>query len=145
MTIHKRKMKLIEFSLGTDPTDIAFECQIQSWTLNNNTEDGDKVYTLCPEGEDVEETDPDYTIDLTAFADWRSDGFSDYLWTHDGQTVDFKLDNHPDIVAEHVQWTGQVKIKAPSVGAEAREDEMTEVTLVVIGKPTYSRPGDESS
>lgn len=144
MAIHKRKLKLIEFSLGTDPADIPFECQISAWTLNNNTEDGDKLYTLCPTGEDTEETDPDFSLDITAFADWRSDGFSDYLWKHDGETVDFTLQHHPDIPAEHVTWTGQVKIKAPSVGGEARENEVTEVTLVCIGKPEYARAEDAS-
>lgn len=144
MTIHKRQIKLIEFSLGDDPADIAFECQISAWTLNNNTEDGDKIYTLCPTGEDVEDTDPDYSLDLTAFSDWRSDGFSDYLWKHDGETVDFRLDHHPDIPAEHVSFSGEVKIKAPSVGGEARANEITEVTLVIVGKPVYAR-ADESS
>jgi hypothetical protein len=144
MAIHKRKITLVEFSLGTDPSDIAFECQLNAWTLNNNTEDGEKIYTLCPTGEDEEETDPDYSIDLTFFADWRSDGISDYLWAHDGETVDFVLNHHPDIPAEHVTWTGQVKIKAPSVGGEARTTEMTETTLNFIGKPEYTR-GDESA
>lgn len=140
--IHKRKLKLVEFSLGTDPDDVAFECQLSAWTLNNNTEDGDKLYTLCPDGEDTEETDPDYSIDLTFFADWRSEGISDYLWANDGQTVTLTLNHHPDIPAEHVRWVGQVKIKAPSVGGEARENEVTETTLQFIGKPTYTRvPG----
>lgn len=140
MTIHKRKIKLVEFSLGTDPADIAFECQLNTWTINNNTEDGEKIYTLCPTGEDEEETDPDYSIDLTFFADWRSDGISDYLWDNDGSTVTLTLHHHPDIALEHVMWVGQVKIKAPSVGGEARTTEMTETTLNYIGKPVYSRP-----
>lgn len=144
MAIHKRKIKLVEFSLGTDPSDVAFECQLNTWALNNNTEDGEKIYTLCPTGEDEEETDPDYSIDLTFFADWRSDGISDFLWKHDGQTMALRLEHHPDIPAEHVIWTGNVKIKAPTVGGEARETEMTETTLNFIGKPTYVR-GDESS
>lgn len=140
MTIHKRKIKLVEFSLGTDPDDIAFECQLNTWTINNNTEDGDKIYTLCPDGEDTEETDPDFSIDLTFFADWRSDGISDFLWSHDGETMTLTIDHHPDIALEHVKWVGQVKIKAPNVGGEARENEMTETTLQFIGKPVYSRP-----
>lgn len=144
MAIHKRSMKLIEFSLGDDPDDIAFECQISSWSLNNNTEDGDKLYTLCPAGEDIDETDPDYSLDLTAFADWRSDGLSDFLWSHDKETITFRLDHHPDIPAEHVTWTGQLYIKAPNVGGEARENETTEISMQIVGKPTYSR-GDESS
>lgn len=140
MAIHSRKIKLIEFSLGTDPTDIPFECQVQSWNINNNTEEGEKIYTLCPTGEDEEETDPDYSLSITAFADWRSDGFSDYLWTHDGETVDFTVHHHPDIPTEHVVWTGQLKVKAPTVGGEARTTEMTEVELTIIGKPEYDRP-----
>lgn len=144
MTIHKRRHQVIEFSLGTDPDDIAFECQISSWTLNNNTEDGDKIYTLCPTGVDSEDTDDDYSIDLTAYSDWRSDGFSDYLTTHDGETVAFTIHHHPDIPAEHVTWTGTLKVKAPSVGGEARSTETTEVSLMCFGKPTYAR-ADESS
>jgi hypothetical protein len=144
VTIHKRKIKLIEFSLGTSPSDIAFECQVSSFKLNNNTDDGDKLYTLCPEGEDQEEVDPDYSLDITAFADWRSDGFSDYLWEHDGETVDFTLDINPDIPAEHVRWTGELVIKAPSVGGDARDNDVTETTFTIIGKPLKSRPDDES-
>jgi len=144
MAIHSRKIKLVEFSLGTDPSDIAFECQLNTWQLNNNTEDGDKIYTLCPTGEDEEETDPDWSIDMTFFADWRSDGISDYLMVHDGETVTLSLNHHPDIPAEHVRWVGQVKIKAPSVGGEARTTEMTETTLNFIGKPEYSRPSEGS-
>lgn len=144
MTIHSRKIKLIEFSLGTDPTDIAFECQVQSWNINNNTEDGEKIYSLCPTGEDEEETDPDYTLSITAYADWRSDGLSDFMWKHDGETMAVALHHHPDIPAEHVSWTGQVKIKAPSVGGEARTTEMTEFEIPFIGKPVYAR-ADESA
>lgn len=139
MAIHKRKIKLVEFSLGTDPTDIAFECQLSAWNIVNNTEDGEKLYTLCPTGEDTEETDPDYALELTFFADWREDGISDFLWANDGDTVAFVLHHHPDIPAEHVTWTGSVKIKAPNVGGEARENETTEVTLQCIGKPVYDR------
>ena len=139
MTIHSRKIKLVEFSLGTSPSDIAFECQVSNWQINNNTEDGEKIYTLCPTGEDEEETDPDYSLSITAYSDWRSDGFSDYLWAHDGETVDFVVMHHPDIDAVRVQWSGQVKIKAPSVGGEARVTETTEVELSIIGKPVYAR------
>lgn len=139
MTIHKRKMRLVELSFGTAPSDLAFECQLNTWQLNNNTEDGDRIYTLCPTGEDTEDTDPDYTLDCTFFSDWREDGISDYLWAHDGETVAFTLDHHPDIAAEHVRWSGNLKIKAPNVGGEARENEQTEVTFVIIGKPTYTR------
>lgn len=137
MTIHSRKLKLITFELGAT----AFECQVASWKMTNNTDDGDKIYTFCPDGEDAEEVDPDYALEMTFFSDWRSGGISDYLWENDGETVTFTLDHHPDIEAENVQWTGEVKIKAPSVGGDARETEQTEVTLQCVGKPEYTRVG----
>lgn len=133
---HSRKVKVIEFAIDST----TFECQVQTWNVANNTEDGEKIYTQCPEGEFREEAEPDYALEFTFLADWRADGISDFLTAHDGETLGFTLDHHPDIVGEHVRWTGDVKIKAPSAGGEARTTETTEVTLPIVGKPAYSRP-----
>lgn len=133
---HNRRLKVIEFAIG----GTQYECQVKTWNMANNTEDGEKLYTQCPEGETREEADPDYALELEFFADWRSDGISDFLTLHDGEIVAFQLDHHPDIAAEHVRWAGEVKLRAPNAGGEARTTEMTEVTLPVIGKPVYSRP-----
>lgn len=139
MAVHHRKIKQIAFALGTDPDDVSFECQVRTWQLVNNTEDGERFYTQCPDGEFREEADPDWALELTFFADWRSDGISDWLTTHDGERVAFTLDHHPDIEGEHVRWTGFLLVRAPSVGGEARTTEQTEVTLQVEGKPPYER------
>lgn len=135
-TPHHQKVKIIALSIDS----IQFECQVQTWNINNNTDDGDRFYTQCPDGEFREDAEPDYALELTFFSDWRSDGISDFLWAHDQETVAFQLDHHPDIVDEHVRWVGDLKIKSPNVGGEARTTEMTEVTLPIVGKPTYSRP-----
>ncbi|MFI6160391.1 hypothetical protein ACIA59_10625 [Micromonospora haikouensis] len=137
MSIHHRKIKQIQFGLDGEQ----FECQVQSWTLSNNSDDGEKIYTQCPDGESREEADPDWALEVTFFSDWREDGVSDFLTMHDGETLPFTIDHHPDIPAEHVRWTGEVLIKAPSVGGEARTTEQTEVTLQCVGKPVYSRVG----
>ncbi|PZG18980.1 hypothetical protein C1I95_12440 [Micromonospora craterilacus] len=134
---HQRKVKYITLSIDSNP----FECQVRSWKLNNNTEDGEKIFTQCPEGEVREEADPDWSLDLTMLADWRENGISDWLTVHDGETVAFAIGHHPDRPAEHVTWTGQVIIKAPSVGDEARATENTEITLQCVGKPVYGRVG----
>jgi hypothetical protein len=139
MSVHNRKIKLIEFGLGDGLDEIEFQCQVQSWTLTNNTDDGEQMYAQCPDGAFREETDPDWALEVTFYADWRSDGISDYLWAHNGETVPFRVDHHPDISAEHVQFTGEVMIKAPNVGGEARATEMTETTLSLVGEPTYTR------
>jgi hypothetical protein len=134
MAAHNRKLKVIEFAVG----GTNFEAQISNWTLENNSEDGEKFYTFSPDGEFIEEAEPDYALTLTFFSDWRSDGISDYLVANDGMNAAFTLDHHPDVAAEHVTWTGTVRIKAPNVGGEARTTETQEVTLQCIGKPTYT-------
>lgn len=132
---HNRRLKLINLSIGST----SFECQVSSWTLQNNTDDGDLMYTFCPDGVFREEVDPDYALTLTAFADWRSGGLSDFLVANDGTTATFVLDHHPDVPEEHVTWTGNVVVKAPNVGGDARATETHEITLQCVGKPVYTR------
>lgn len=133
---HNRRVKQIQLGIGGNQ----FECQVESWQMLNNTPDGEKRFGLCPDGEFREETDDDYALQLTFFADWRSNGISDYLTQHDKETVAFQLDHLPDIVGEHVRWTGELVLKAPNVGGGGRATETFETTLLVIGKPDYSRP-----
>lgn len=138
---HNRRLKVIEFTVDA----ISFECQLNSWTLDPGTKDGDRQYTYCPDGAFVEETDDEPTLELKFFSDWRSAGISDFLWSHPNEVVDFVLDHHPDITGEHVRWTGKVLVKAAPVGGDARDTEMTEITLQVIGTLgdgyTYERIG----
>ena len=133
-----RKLKVVTFTLsGTE-----FQCQLQGWKITNGTDDGELFYTYCgpgSEGEFREEAEPQYSLELKFFSDWRLNGISDFLVTYDQQVGAFLLDHHPDITGEHVRWTGNVKIKAPDVGGDARTTEMTECTLPCIGKPTYAR------
>ena len=135
MSAHNRRLKFIEFALGATN----FQIQCSSWTLTNNSPDGEKMYTYDPDGEFYEEADPEYALDLRFFSDWRSAGISEYLWENDGAVVTFTLDHFPDIPAEHITWTGEVLIKAPNVGGDVRTTEVTEVTLRCIGKPVKTR------
>ena len=136
MTIHSRKLKRLDLSIGGE----SFEAQLKTFKMVNDTDDPEPIYTFGPDGEDREEADPAYTLEATFFADWRVNGISDWLWTHNGQVVAFSIVLHPDTPAETVQWEGELKIKAPDVGGDARATEETEVKFAVIGEPTYSRP-----
>lgn len=135
MTAYNKRLKEITFTLG----GTEFQCQLNSWKLANNTDDGDKMFTYCPDGEFREEADDDWALELKFFSDWRSAGISDFLVANDQLTAAFQLDHYPGVVGTHVRWTGTVKVKAPSVGGDVRTTEMTEVTLQVIGKPIYAR------
>lgn len=137
MTAHNRRLKTITFQL--DSTE--FQCQVNSWTLTNNSPDGEKQYTYCTDGEFREEVDDDWALDLRFFSDWRSTGVSDFLWDNDKETVTFQIDHHPDVTGEHVRWTGSLVVRAPSVGGDVRTTEVTEVTLQIVGTPTYARIG----
>jgi hypothetical protein len=155
MPPHSRKLKFLQFFLGNGESpdeQAAFQCQVQTWRIVNNTPDGDKMYGFCydPEltdaeneaaGEFREEAEPDYALEVTFHADWRSGGISDFLWAHDGETVTWRIDHHPNDLDSHVAWEGTLKVKAPSVGGEVRTSEMTEWTSPIIGKPTYLGPG----
>ena len=147
MPAQVRRLKYITFALGTDPDVTQFECQLSNWSITNNTPDAAKLFVYCDEdnGEVFEETDPSYALDLTFFADWRENGISDYLWAHDGEDVDFTLVHNAGIEGEEVTWTGTCRIKAPTVGGEARTNEQTTVTLQIIGKPTMERTMDPSA
>lgn len=135
------QLKQIEFSLGVgDPsTPTQFECQVMTWNIANNTEDGEKVFTFCPDGEYREDTVPDYALEFTFIADWTDGGVSDFLTLNDGAVADFTLSHHPEDPDQNVQWVGTCKIKAPNVGGEARTGERSEVTMPIIGEPAYSR------
>lgn len=135
MAVHHRRLKLINFQLGTD----SFECQVNTWNLDPGIDDGDRQFTFCPDGEFIEDTEPEATLELKFFSDWRSGGISDFLWSHNGEEADFVLDHHPDIPGEHVRWTGKVLIKPGPVGGDPRTTEVTEVTLQCVGLPVYER------
>lgn len=135
MTAQNRRLKVITFTLDGD----SFECQLTSWTVDPGVKDGDRVYTYCPDGMFIEDTDNEPTLNLKFVSDWRLDGISDYLWQNEGAVVAFVLDHHPDIVGEHVQWSGNVKLQPAPAGGDRGDTEMQEVTLMIVGDPTYTR------
>lgn len=143
MAPHNRRLKILNLNIDGNP----FDCQLQSWTYDPGIDDGDVQYTYCsdPDGDNsfIEETDPEPTLELHFFSDWRSAGISDYLWQHNGETLDFTIDHHPDIPGEHVRLSGKVVIKPGPVGGDARDTEMTEVTLQCVpSAQVYERVTD---
>ena len=131
MTVHNRRLKVITFTLGGAP----YQCQIQSWKVDPGEQDGDRQYTFCDSTDNsfTEEADGEPTLELKWFSDWRSDGLDTYLWKNSNVVAAFQLDHHPDIVGEHVRWTGSVLLKAPPAGGDARATEMSELTLQIQG------------
>ncbi|QRP48004.1 hypothetical protein [Amycolatopsis sp. FDAARGOS 1241] len=136
MSLKVRRLKVITLTIG----GVSVECQLSSWTLDPGVQDGDRLYTYCPDGTAIGETDAEPTLAVTAFSDWSAGGFEDFLWTNRGTVVEFELNHHPDITGEHVRWTGQLMAQPAPVGGDRGDNETTEITFQVIGDPVYSRP-----
>ena len=143
MAPNLNKIKTITFSLDTDQEGVGapvnYECQIRSWTITPPQEDGERVFTQCPDGEVIEDPEDVWSLELTFLSDWKAGGISDVLQANRGQLADFVLDHHPDDALQHVTWTGVVKLKAPPAGGEARAREEQTVTLPCVGVPVYAR------
>ncbi|MBB4689825.1 hypothetical protein [Amycolatopsis jiangsuensis] len=136
MALTVRRLKVITLTIG----GVSVECQLASWTLDPGVQDGDRIYTYCPDGTAVEETDSEPTLALTAYSKWVVGGFEDFLWTNRGTVAEFELNHHPDIEGEHVRWTGTLMVQPAPVGGDRGDSEQTEITFQVIGDPEYSRP-----
>lgn len=135
--VHQRRLKEVIFILD----GISHQCQLDSWTVNNNTDDGTKTFTYCPDSEFRTETNYDYSLALKFYADWRFGGISDLLWRNDRVVAAFQIDHYPTIIGEHVRWSGTCRIRTPNVGGDVMTTEQTSVTLPVFGKPVYARIG----
>lgn len=134
MTAQHKKLTTSVLDIGGS----TFEAQMTDIQIVNDTDDPEQFYTY-DNSSFYEAADPSFSLQLTGFADWTSGGFSDFLWTHDGETMDFTLDHHNGVTGWHVQWSGEVFVKAPSAGGEVRATETSEVTLGIVGAPTYTR------
>jgi hypothetical protein len=138
---HHRKLKILILDIG----GTEYQIQCRKAQVVNNTDDGENFYTFGNNGSNdstgfVEPADPAWALDLGFYSDWQLAGINDYLWDNDGETVTFSLELYPDIPAEHVIFTGEVVIKAPSAGGEVRAQDVTEMVLQCPNKPAKSRP-----
>lgn len=139
MAPHVKKLKQVTLDIGGEN----FEVQLKTFKLVDDTDEGEVAYTFAPDGEYVEEADEAWGLELVFLSDWRVNGVSDFLAQHHNEVVPFQLDHHPDVTAEHVRWSGDVRLRHPSVGGNARATELTEITLPLINfdpKTAYSRP-----
>lgn len=134
MAAKARKLKTITLTIG----GTSVEAQITTWNITNNTDDPEVIYTFSPDGAVTDTPDPSWSLDLSFLQDWSVGGISDYMTVHDGETAAFQLDHLYDIVGEHVRWTGNVTLKAPGAGGDARTNEVGEAKLTIVGEPVYT-------
>lgn len=137
---HQRRLKAVQFALDGQ----SFECQLRNWNFDPGEQDGDRLYTFCPDetgaNQVIEETDPEPELTLEFLSDWRVGGISDFLWQNRGQMASVSIVHHPGRPDERVQFSGQVLLKAPAVGGEVRTTEVQEVTMqVLFVEPLYQR------
>jgi len=117
----------------------SFQDQVTDWRLENGAGEGDRTPTYSPEGEVVEDAEPEYTLNISFFHDWRVGGISDFLQVNRGQEAAFVAVQHADLAELTHHYSGTLKLKAPPAGGAAGENDAAEVELTVIGRPTYTR------
>jgi hypothetical protein len=106
-----RKLKTITLTIG----GTSVEAQVTTWNITNNTDDPEIIYTFSPDGAVTDTPDPSWSLDLSFLQDWSVGGISDYLTVH-----------------------GNVTLKAPGAGGDARTNEVGEVKLTIVGEPVYT-------
>lgn len=137
MSIHAPTMKYVSLDIGGNE----FRAQITDWKLTDQTDDGDSIYTYGPDGqnEDTEEPTDQWNLELKFYADYRTPtGLNHYLWTNAGQTAAYTIHHNLGTDGSDPEFSGEVKLKRPSVGGEVRTKELTELTLPVLGVPDYT-------
>jgi hypothetical protein len=132
--VQNRKLTTALLDIG----GLQFEGQVDDYKITNGTDNGTVFYTYG--GSFAEAAEDSYSLDMTFYADWQINGINDFMWEHDGETVAFQLDHHPNSPTWAVRFNGEVQIKATSVGGTVRETEKTDVSLVCVGKPVKTRP-----
>lgn len=138
---HQRRLKIMTLIIDGS----AYDGQVNSFTLDPNAKAGNQQYTYSSAGEGqnsfYEETDDQWSLKLKFFSDWRDGEISDILSdpANNKKVVDFQIDHHPDIVGEHIRWTGQMMILMPAIGGDTRTTESQDVTFPVIGEPVKER------
>jgi hypothetical protein len=134
VTAQNRKLKQLILDIG----GTEFQAQLQSWTLNDNTDDPETFFVYEPGEEFVEEPDPSYSLDCTFYSDWRVRGHLGLPVVAPRETVTFQITHHPDIPAEAKIFSGQLLVKGPSVGGDVRTTEQSSVTFPIVGDIVYA-------
>lgn len=139
MAINNKRLSRAVLTFTT-PTLADFSCQITNVTVTNNTPDGDRVFTLCADGtgEFRQTVDPAWQVDLTWVSDWTTSGLNRYLATNDGATVQMVIHLDNSDASYGRTWTGNVVLKQPSDGGDARALEMSKATWNFIGAPALT-------
>jgi hypothetical protein len=136
---HQRRITTI--SLSVDGTD--FSTQIQTFNFDPGVKVGTQQFTLSSAGEGhnafYEDTDPEATLEIKGYEDWRSDGLSDFIYSNVNAVVDFVLEQNPDVSAEHTLISGSLKIIPHVTGGDARTTAMLDATFPVFPGYSYTR------
>lgn len=114
--------------------------QLMAITPTNNTPDGDTFYTFGAGSAGVgrETVEPDWSVVLSGKADWSATGISRYMHDNDGATVTLTITFDTGVTGWTRRWVGDVVMKEPTDGGEARTGEAFETTLQYYGKPVLT-------
>ena len=124
---------------------LEFQCHVSEARLQVTPGDIVTVKTLCSSGSFSSASPPEYALVLVGVQDWdstvASEGLAAFLWTHEGQTLDFVLNIHGEAAtASQAQpkMTGQVTAIPGDYGGVIGEYAELNVELPCLSKPVLS-------
>lgn len=136
MAVMTSRVKEGVLTFGAAPTPVDFSCQPTNVRLTPTTATEDPVETLC--GDSVAGTgSTTWVLAGTAIQDFDDpDGFVNYCFTHDGDTVDFSWQPN----ADGGTYTGQCVVQAVEIGGDVNARITTDFEFAINGTPTLTPP-----
>ena len=152
MAIVESRVKDGVLSLGTDPDDIDFSCQVTNARINTSyTDDGDSLETLCgdtiPPGRKLDSR----SLAGTFVQDWTAaTSITDFVWDHELEEMAFTYTPNVD----GPTLTGTLRVEVPARDLRRRRQHPDHLRLRVVhhrrrhphrGRPAPSRPARPST
>ena len=140
MAIVESRVKDGVLSLGADPDDMDFSCQVTNARINTSyTDDGDLLETLCgdtiPPGRKLDSR----SLAGTFVQDWTAaTSITDFVWDHELEEMAFSYT--PNVEGPTLTGTVRVEVPSETYGGDVNTRITSDFEWFIIGDVTRTPP-----
>ena len=140
MAIVESRVKDGVLSLGADPDDMDFSCQVTNARINTSyTDDGDLLETLCgdtiPPGRKLDSR----SLAGTFVQDWTAaTSITDFVWDHELEEMAFSYT--PNVEGPTLTGTLRVEVPSETYGGDVNTRITSDFEWFIIGDVTRTPP-----